>query len=78
VLVGEYDDLCDIWSAGVILYVFLSGFPPFFDDNDGVVYEKIKEGKYVMEGGSWDHVSADAKDLISHMICPHNKRWNAS
>ena len=41
---GNYDKRCDIWSAGVILYILLAGFPPFFDEKDSVVIEKINSG----------------------------------
>lgn len=44
-LKGSYNELYDIWSAGVILYIMLSGYPPFFDSADNVIMDKIKQGK---------------------------------
>jgi len=48
VLKGNYDERCDVWSAGVILYMLLAGFPPFFDESDNVVIEKITTGMLQM------------------------------
>ena len=39
-----YDKACDIWSLGVIVYILLCGFPPFYADNDALLFEKIKKG----------------------------------
>ena len=47
---GEYDELCDIWSAGVILYIMQVGYPPFYDDEDSKIIEKIRSGTYDLEG----------------------------
>lgn len=44
VLDGEYDSKCDIWSCGVILYIFLFGIPPFNAKNDSEIFNKIKKG----------------------------------
>lgn len=44
VLKGEYDEKCDIWSMGVILYILLSGIPPFYGNNDLEVFQKIIVG----------------------------------
>jgi calcium-dependent protein kinase len=46
VLNENYDEKCDVWSAGVILYIMLCGYPPFNASNDEVIYEKIKKGEF--------------------------------
>lgn len=46
----KYSNLCDIWSAGVILYIMLCGYPPFYGDNDMEVFQKILNYEYDFEG----------------------------
>lgn len=77
VLMGEYDEKCDIWSAGVILYILLSGYPPFGGSNDWEILLAVKRGKYTFKGTEWKHVSDLAKDLIKNMLCPVEKRFSA-
>ena len=57
VLNKKYDDRCDVWSVGVILYILLSGKPPFDGDNDEEITEQVKIGTYSFVGGSWAVVS---------------------
>lgn len=68
VLNGVYDHKCDIWSCGVILYVLLSGKPPFYARSVDGVLEKVKKGQFTMEGALWNEVSSEAKDLIQKML----------
>ncbi len=53
VLAGKYDERCDIWSIGVILYILLSGEPPFFGNNDAEIIQKVKKGRYYYNKPIW-------------------------
>lgn len=53
VLVGEYDEKCDLWSVGVILYLLLSGQPPFTGKDDHAVLEAVKTGQFEINAGVW-------------------------
>ncbi len=61
-----YDKACDLWSVGVITYVLLTGCFPFWDKNNAVLYEKIRRVEYGWPSGL--EISAEAKDLIKHLI----------
>ena len=74
---GSYTEKCDIWSAGVILYIFLSGIPPFNGANDSDIYRKIVQMQFSFPEKYWQNISDEAKDLITHMIAPENERYNA-
>lgn len=58
----------DMWSAGVVLYVLLSGYPPFYDDSEPALFDKIRRGDYNFDDPCWDTVSEDAKDMIRHLL----------
>ena len=82
----DYNEKCDIWSCGVILYILLSGRPPFNGITDKEILDKVKQGSYSMNGKKtvlnlgpeWLVVSADAKDLIKKMLTfDHRKRISA-
>ena len=77
ILSGNYTHLCDIWSAGVILYILLSGDPPFNGANDNEIYTKISQMKFSFPERKWKNISNDAKDLLCHMIVPENERYTA-
>ena len=77
VIQGNYDNKCDIWSCGVILYILLCGYPPFDGDNENDIIKAITKKKYSFPEEEWKSVSDDAKDLIKHMICDADKRYNA-
>ena len=77
ILKGDYTEKCDVWSAGVILYILLSGDPPFNGADDSVIYSKIATMKYTFPEKKWKNISNEAKDLITHMICPEEERYNA-
>ena len=77
ILQGNYSEKCDIWSAGVILYILLSGVPPFNGPSDLTIYKKIAEMKFDFPVNKWWKISGKAKDLIRHMIAPENERYTA-
>ena len=77
ILQGDYTEKCDIWSSGVILYILLSGDPPFNGPDDSSIYEKISNLKFSFPEKKWKNISNEAKDLIRHMICPEGDRYNA-
>jgi len=63
-----YSKEVDLWSIGVILYILLCGFPPFYGDNDDEVYDKIVAGEWRFLSPYWDDVSQSAKDLITNLL----------
>lgn len=77
VVMGDYDEKCDIWSAGVILYILLGGDPPFQALSEYEIYQKIEKMEYSFPSQPWDKISQEAKDLISNMLCHHDKRMTA-
>ena len=77
ILQGKYSEKCDVWSAGVILYVLLSGEPPFNGPSDIAIYKKIAQMKYDFPEKKWANISDEAKDLIKHMIAPEFERYTA-
>jgi len=71
VLKGEgYDKEVDLWSVGVIMYILLCGFPPFFDDgeNMGQLFEQIMAGDFEFPDPYWTDIAEPAKDLIKHLL----------
>ena len=78
VLQGKYDEKCDIWSAGVILYIIICGYPCFNGEDDDEIFAAIQKGKIVFPSPEWDSISNDARELIKKMCSPPNKRLTAS
>ena len=64
----EYDFKCDIWSVGVILYILLSGTPPWAGKKEETIMKNVLTGKVEMEGREWRNVSQFAKDLVLRML----------
>ena len=63
-----YDTKVDMWSIGVISYIILAGYPPFYSEDQKKLFRKIKNGEYVFHSPHWDDVSQDAKDYISGLL----------
>jgi len=68
VLRRSYDASCDMWSVGVILYILLCGYPPFYGDTEREIYQSIESGSYDFPPGEWDSISNQGKDLISKLL----------
>ncbi|KAF3446831.1 hypothetical protein FNV43_RR12011 [Rhamnella rubrinervis] len=68
VLKRNYGKEMDVWSAGVILYIILSGVPPFWAETEKGIFEAILEGKLDLENSPWPSISTAAKDLIKKML----------
>ncbi|KAG9510623.1 Calcium/calmodulin-dependent protein kinase type 1 [Fragariocoptes setiger] len=73
-----YGKAVDVWSIGVIAYILLCGYPPFYDDEgiDENLFAQIMKGDFEFESPYWDNISDAAKDFITHLICVNpNKRF---
>jgi calcium-dependent protein kinase len=68
VLSNTYDEKCDIWSIGVILYMLLSGLVPFEGENELSIIKRVKSGIYSLSIPEMMNVSEEAKDLITKML----------
>lgn len=65
---GAYDKSVDLWSMGVITYVVLCGFPPFYGNNQPQLFEKILNAEYDFPDPEWTNISDEAKDFIQHLL----------
>ena len=77
IIKGNYDEKCDIWACGVILYILLAGYPPFTGNTDKEVYNLITNIKYDFDKERWKNISKYAKELIKSMLTPAKNRLSA-
>ncbi|CAN8001081.1 unnamed protein product [Ixodes hexagonus] len=64
-----YGKAVDVWSIGVIAYILLCGYPPFYDESDANLFAQILKGEFEFDSPYWDEISDSAKDFIRHLIC---------
>ena len=64
----------DIWSCGIVLYILLCHFPPFYGESTKKLFSKIMRGNYDFPSPYWDDISDNAKDLITRMLVVKDDR----
>ncbi|CAD5115598.1 DgyrCDS4558 [Dimorphilus gyrociliatus] len=69
-----YGKEVDVWSIGVISYILLCGYPPFYDENDAELFRQILKAEYEFDSPYWDQISDSAKDFIKHLMCKEPKQ----
>ncbi|XVF10683.1 hypothetical protein REPUB_Repub07fG0203600 [Reevesia pubescens] len=69
VLTGGYNQAADVWSTGVILYILLSGMPPFGGKTKSKIFDAVRAAELRFPPDPWDHISVSARDLVTGMIC---------
>jgi len=68
VLNREYTKSCDIWSIGVITYILLCGYPPFYGDTDNQIFDSVRTARFDFPSPDWDGISEAAKDFICALL----------
>lgn len=68
VLNNNYDEKCDLWSIGVILYILLCGYPPFNGATDEQIIKNVKRGIFHTDEEEWSSISPEAIDLVTLML----------
>ncbi|XP_022746677.1 calcium-dependent protein kinase 20-like isoform X2 [Durio zibethinus] len=74
VLQKHYGPECDVWSAGVIIYILLSGVPPFWDETEQGIFEQVLKGELDFISEPWPSISDSAKDLVRRMLLRDRKK----
>jgi calcium-dependent protein kinase len=69
VLAGGYNQAADVWSAGVILYILLSGMPPFWGKTKSRIFDAVRAADLRFPSNPWDHITQSAKELVRGMLC---------
>jgi len=68
VISGEYDHLCELWSCGVLMYLFLCGYPPFQGATDVEVLRQVRRGRAKFDMRHWCHISEDGRSLVNELL----------
>jgi calcium-dependent protein kinase len=68
VLKNGYNEKCDLWSCGIILYILLCGAPPFYGKNEKEIFKKILDGNFTFRHKIWNKVSNEAKNLVLKLL----------
>lgn len=68
VLKGSYTTQCDNWSMGVVMYIMMSGRPPFGGKNNNDILNSVLHGTFDFSSPQWEGISDDAKDLIANLL----------
>ena len=68
VLQNGYNEKCDLWSCGIILYILLSGAPPFYGKNEKEIFNKILTGNLSFKNKIWNTISEEAKSLVKKLL----------
>jgi calcium-dependent protein kinase len=68
VLKKSYNQMCDLWSCGVILYILLCGYPPFNGADDKKIIQAVMKGEFTVDEPEWADVSEEAKDLVQRLL----------
>lgn len=68
ILAGKYDESCDLWSCGVLLYLLLCGYPPFYAETDAGILAKVRLGNFSFNSADWKDISDNAKQLIRMLL----------
>ena len=68
VIKNSYNEKCDLWSCGVILYILLCGSPPFYGKNEKEIFRKILDGNFTFRHKIWNKISTEAKNLVLKLL----------
>ncbi|CAL5066972.1 unnamed protein product [Urochloa decumbens] len=74
VLMKDYGCKVDVWSAGVIIYILLSGVPPFWDESEQGIFDQVLKGELDFSSDPWPSISESAKDLVRKMLNRNPKK----
>lgn len=64
----SYGKECDYWSVGVVAFILLSGSPPFYEEDNFELFEKIKNCDYEFDEDTWKNISSEAKDFVKKIL----------